>query len=260
MWKAIGASVPGTSHTVSGRGCDDSSGWLDGAETVCLIAADGAGSRPLSAHGSRIAVDTVLEFGTALRAGEATMDDPKSWLADVFQEVRRRIENVANGNEHDPHDYATTLAVAVLAGDVLAVGQVGDTIAVVGGPGGYRTVAPAEQHEYANETVFVTHDDMAAHLRIDLVPAEGVDEVFLSTDGLRYKILDNLQEAVPYEPFFADLAAYARGPDATPAAIARFLEAVDDQTGDDLTLVAAVRTGAGRPGSSSPGRDADQPA
>jgi hypothetical protein len=242
MWKAIGASVPGTSHTSAGRGCDDSSGWLDGGEKVCLIAADGAGSRPLSAHGSRIAVDTVLEFGTALRDGEATMDDPEAWLTEVFKEVRRRIENVANGSEHDPHDYATTLAVAVLAGDVLAIGQVGDTIAVIGGPGGYRTVRPAEQHEYANETVFVTHEDFAAHLRLDTVTAEGIDEIFLSTDGLRYKILDNLRDAVPYEPFFVDLGTYARSADATPEAIARFLEAVDDQTGDDLTLVAAVRT------------------
>ncbi|UQU62692.1 protein phosphatase 2C domain-containing protein [Couchioplanes caeruleus] len=241
MWRAIGASVPGTSHTSAGRGCDDSSGWLHGAGTVCLIAADGAGSRPLSAYGSRIAVDTVLEFGAALRDGEATMDDPGAWLTDVFTEVHRRIETVANGSDHDPYDYATTLAVAVLAGEVLAIGQVGDTIAVVGGPGGYRTVGPAEQHEYANETEFVTREDFAAHLRLDTVEAEGIDEIFLSTDGLRYKILDDLRESVPYEPFFADLAAYARSAGATPDAVARFLEAVDDQTGDDLTVVAAVR-------------------
>ena len=207
----------------------------------CLIAADGAGSRPLSAHGSRIAVDTVLEFGTALRDGDATMDDPQAWMTDVFREVHRRIENVANGSEHDPHDNATTLAVAVLTGDVLAIGQVGDTIVVIGGPDGYRTVAPDEPNEYANETVFLTHDEFAAHLRIDTVPAAAVNEIFLSTDGLRYKILDNLRDAIPYEPFFADLATYARNAGATPEAIARFLESVDDQTGDDLTLVAAVR-------------------
>lgn len=248
MWKAIGASVPGTSHTRAGRGCDDSSGWIAGAEGVCLVAADGAGSRPLSAHGSRIAVDTVLEFGAALRDGDAVMDDPRAWLTDVVKEVHRRIENVANGNDHDPHDYATTLAVAVLTGDVLAIGQVGDTIVVIGGPAGYRTIAPAEPNEYANETVFVTHEEFAAHLRLATVPAAAVDQIFLSTDGLRYKILDNLRDAIPYEPFFADLATYARTADATPEAIARFLAAVDDQTGDDLTLVAAVRATVGHPG------------
>jgi hypothetical protein len=242
MWKVMGASVPGTAHVRAGKGCDDASEWLGGADMMCLAVADGAGSRPLSARGSRIAVDTAAELARGLRRGEALEGDPRAWLAAVFTEARRRIMEAAGGNEHDYHDYATTLAVAVLMDGTIAIGQVGDTIAVVGGPGGYASIAPAPQFEYAHETVFVTHDDFADHLRIETLPADGVDEVYLSTDGLRYKILDNLAKSVPFEPFFADVGTYARSESAAPESIERFLSAVDDQTGDDLSLVIAVRS------------------
>ena len=241
MWKVIGASVPGSAHLRAGKGCDDASQWVAGSQVMCLTVADGAGSRPLSSRGSRIAVDTVAELAAALQRGEAAETDPRAWLTAVFVEVHRRIAEAAAGREHDRHDYATTLAIAVLMGDVIAIGQVGDTIAVVGGPGGYVSIAPAPQFEYANETVFVTQSDFAGHLRLETVPADGVDEVYLSTDGLRYKILDDLATSVPYDPFFADLGGFARTAEAGSPAIERFLTTVDDQTGDDLSLVVAVR-------------------
>ena len=37
----------------------------------------------------------------------------------------------------------TCLAVAILTGTAVAVGQIGDTIAVAGHAGGYQTVSPA---------------------------------------------------------------------------------------------------------------------
>jgi hypothetical protein len=235
--------VTGSAHLRAGKGCDDASQWVAGTEMMCLTVADGAGSRPLSSRGSRIAVDTVAELAAAVQRGESTETDPGAWLTAVFVEVHRRIAEAAGEKDHDRHDYATTLAVAVLIGEQIAIGQVGDTIAVLGGPAGYVTVAPAPQYEYANETAFVTQSDFTGHLRLETVPAEGVDEVYLSTDGLRYKILDDLAKSVPYEPFFTDLAAFARTPEARPESIGRFLTTVDDQTGDDLSLVVAVRSG-----------------
>src|SRR6185312_4066735 len=114
MWKTLGASVAGASHVRARRGCDDSSRWFGGAEVMCLTVADGAGSRPLAAHGSRIAVDTVAELGDALRRGAATPADARQWLTAVFTEVDRRIRVAAGGSRKDRGDYATTLAVAVV--------------------------------------------------------------------------------------------------------------------------------------------------
>jgi hypothetical protein len=247
MWKVMGASVPGSTHIRDGKGCDDASWWIGDADLMCLAVADGAGSRPLAARGSRIAVDTTAELAQALQDDAGLEKDPQEWLAAVFAEVRRRIMEAAGGQEHDYRDYATTLAVAVLMSGTVAIGQVGDTIAVVGGPCGYASIAPAPRFEYANETAFVTNDDFADHLRMATIPADGVDEVYLSTDGLRYKILDDLATSAPYEPFFSDIGAYARSPAAAPESIERFLRNVDDQTGDDLSLVVAVRSACAAP-------------
>jgi hypothetical protein len=89
-----------------------------------------------------------------------------------------------------------------------------------------------------NETAFLTGPDALGELRIDVTPA---DTVFLTTDGLRFKILDDLATAAPFAPFFEDLAAFARSPQASDDAVRAFLAGLDDQSGDDKTLVAAVR-------------------
>lgn len=236
----MGASVTGSAHLTSGRECQDASTWRTDAGTTCLAVADGAGSKPLSAQGSGIAVATVYELA-GLLAGFRPVAEPALWLTAVFDEVHRRIATEAGGQERDRRDFATTLAVAVMIGDTVAIGQIGDTLAIAGNAGVYETIAPEPPSEYANETIFVTHEDFRERLRIECRPLDQVDELFLSTDGLRYKILDDLGKALPYAPFFQDVGEFARSAEAGPESIERFLSTVDDQTGDDKSLVIAVR-------------------
>lgn len=235
-WKVIGASVAGTSHEAVGKESEDASDWRTGPGLTCLAVADGAGSRPMSRHGAALAVRRSL-----LLAGGERKGDPVAWLRLIFQDVREQIGALASADGNDAADYATTLAVAILTRQLVFIGQIGDTIAVVGHQGRYETVAPAPRLEYVNETTFITEDGALEELRVTVRPVTEVDTVFLSTDGLRFKILD-LAAGTPFAPFFDDLAAYARSPRATQDALRRFLAGLDDQTGDDKTLVAAVRT------------------
>lgn len=92
-----------------------------------------------------------------------------------------------------------------------------------------------------NETAFLTSPDALGELRIDVTPAAQADTVFPATDGLRFKILDDLATAAPFAPFFEDLAAFAGSPQASDDAVRAFLAGLDDQSGDDKTLIAAVR-------------------
>jgi serine/threonine protein phosphatase PrpC len=244
MWKVIGASVTGTSHQAAGRPCEDASGWLVDHGAACLAVADGAGSRPMSRHGAALAVDRALVLARAWTSGQVP-GDPVWWLGMIFQDVRDQIAAVAAAEGTSAGDYATTLAVTLLAADTVTIGQIGDTIAVVGRGGRYETVAPAAHGEYVNETTFITEPGALDQARITAYPAAEVDAVFLSTDGLRFKVLDNLAAGTPFTPFFEDLAAYVRSPRASEDAVGKFLTGVDDQSGDDKTLVAAVRSPAG---------------
>jgi hypothetical protein len=168
-------------------------------------------------------------------------DDPAAVMRLVFTSVRDQLAATALAEANDLGDYAATLAVVAMTSDVICVGQIGDTIAVLGHGGGYEVAAPAPRPEYVNETSFVTDDDAPARVRITVRPSTAVDSVFLSTDGLRFKILSDLAAGTPFTPFFEDLHAYLRSPGATGTAIRQFLTGVDDQSGDDKTLVAAVR-------------------
>lgn len=247
----MAASVTGNSHVQRGTGCQDASGWRTHAGVTCLAVADGAGSRPLSATGSALAVDQVLAVVAGLAASESAPADLRDWLSAAFDSARDRIAAFASATERKPGEYATTLGVAILTSHVIAIGQLGDCITVVGHGGRYLVVDPEVKEEYANETYFLTADDWDTHLRITVL-AGGPDMVALSTDGLRYKIT-NTRTGVPFEPFFNDLIGYAQGAEANSAGIGRFLAVIEnDQTGDDKSLVTAVRLAAA-PGASADG-------
>jgi hypothetical protein len=242
MWKVIGASVTGTSHKAQGKDGQDASGWRSGPGVTCMAVADGAGSRPLSAAGSALAVERALATGRTRAAGAAESSPAADWIRAAFAEAHEQIAAMAASADREVAEYETTLALAILTADVVAIGQVGDSIAVVGEEGHYRTVAPEVKGEYVNETFFITAPDALAHLRVTVLPAREAELVVLSTDGLRYKILAGLAECVPFAPFFDDLASYIRTQEASSSGIAQFLSRLDsDQTRDDKTLVAAVR-------------------
>jgi hypothetical protein len=240
-WRVLGGSVAGFLHVEHGLGCDDAHGWRVEAERMVLAVADGAGSRTgTSAIGAHVAVASVLDG-----AGEACA------LEQRFARALAAVEAEAARLELEPSRLATTLCVAVLEPGRASVGQIGDGIAVIETEAGIEAVARAERFEYANETVFLTSRDALAHLSAHETEAELL-AVALSTDGLRYKILDDLATGRPYEPFFAQSWAYARTAGATSASIDRFLDGVDDQTGDDKTLLLAVAGCAGEPHGLSP--------
>jgi serine/threonine protein phosphatase PrpC len=246
MWKVIGASVTGNSHRALDAGCQDASGWCSGPEVTCLAIADGAGSRPLSAAGSELAVERALTTAMKCATEPAGPASPAVWIRAAFEDAHQHIVGMAMDAEKTADDYATTLAVGILTPHIVAIGQVGDSIVVTGHAAHYCAVAPETKGEYVNETFFVTMRDAFDHLRVTVLPAREVDFVVLSTDGLRYKILSDLVAGAPFKPFFDDLAHYVRTPEAAPDGIAQFLADLDDQTGDDKTLVAAVRTSSRR--------------
>lgn len=247
----MGASVPGFLHVKAGRGCDDAHGWHVADEFTALVVADGAGSRPgTSAIGSHTAVAAVLDACAASGFVAAYADDPTAAILAVFQSAIAGVETEAASLEVNATDLATTLSVAVLSPVAVTIGQIGDCIAVIErNEGATEAVAVADHFQYANETVFVTASDALHHLKLFSAAVDGVKNVALSTDGLKYKVLDDPQTSRPFEQFFRDSWNYARSEQASSAAIEAFLRDVDDQTGDDKTLLLAVRDFVGEHGS-----------
>ena len=102
-------------------------------------------------------------------------------------------------------------------------------------------MVPEQAAEYVNETTFITDHRALDRARYTVRPSKEVDAIFLPTDGLRFKILADLGTSTPFVPFFEDVEAYLQSREPRTDALRQFLSGLDDQSGDDKTLVAAVR-------------------
>jgi hypothetical protein len=139
------------------------------------------------------------------------------------------------------------LAVVLVDEGSISVGQVGDSIVVLSREDGtLEAVAPCPRGEYINEANFVTEPDWEDNLRTAQLDATLVTGIALSTDGLQFKILENITTGTPYAPFFEDAFPWAATPDTTSAVVLSFIDDLDDQSDDDKTLLLAVRAGSTR--------------
>jgi hypothetical protein len=233
-WTVTAAKQAGTSHLRHGEGCADAFAVASGDGVLVLAVADGAGSARCGADGAAHA---------ASRAAELALWETQD-LRSVFQgTLDSLLERIG---DRPPADFHTTLLLAVLTKDVLAVGNIGDGWVVVREGGALRAVAAPERSEYVNETFFLTSRDALDEAVYEVVPASGLDAVALLTDGSAWFSID-LDNRTPSEALFGKLFAFAS--DASrPAAerdedLARFLssEMVIRKTDDDKTMVLAVR-------------------
>lgn len=286
-WRVIAASVVGSGHVRAGVPCQDAHAYRilpDG--TLVIAVADGAGSAARAAEGAAAAVrHAVAAMAEALGApavtriaarvgGPAPGDDSwspagggggdggaggdgdqpyRSAVGVGFRAARAALEDLAITAWEPLRAYACTLTCAVVGSGRLAVGQIGDGVAIARRVDGDLFAASRPQKgEYANEAHFLTRPDALEIVAYAVAPGP-VDAVGLTTDGL-LRLALRWPELAPHAPFWAPLLAFAaRVNDAAGASdqLAAFLGSprVAARTDDDKTLVLAVRRTAAAGGS-----------
>lgn len=233
-------SVTGSSHVRSGRGCDDACRLRYAGGAWHVVLADGAGSAPRSADGSRMAVATASSW---LQKNPVTAadSDPERHLRRCLSAVHRRIVAHARVGGRDAHEYATTLLVAVVRPGLALSVAVGDGALVVRDPSGdYQTLSREEKRGAANVADFVTDADHQERARFNRLegPLAAVVGV---TDGL--EPLAFTPDRIPFAPFFDPLLACVaeHPPGEANRKLGAFLtgDRIRSATDDDLTLVLA---------------------
>ena len=241
-WTVLGASVEGSGHRRDNTGCQDAHSWVLIEPDILIAAvADGAGSVPLAALGSRTAADFAVQY-LGWRLSEDSDCDRLDVLDDTVEATRRRLERAAGKVGHDLQDLATTLSLVVATPEGAYAAQVGDGAVVAGRPdGSFVTLAVAEQSEYLNETTFLTSKHWATELVTDSVDGP-VESIGLLTDGLGLLALDHTDGGRPHAPFFTPLVGFVRKGSAETQDLEKFLgsERVGTRTDDDVTLVLAT--------------------
>lgn len=254
-WKAIGASVRGTSHLKTSLPCQDACAYrvLDSGVFIAAVS-DGAGSAGRADLGAQQAVNQAL-WALSDDLGKSVPASDSGWealLARVFTHARSLVLALPELDGGEARDYACTLTFAAVNEGWLAVGQLGDGLAVaLDLEGGLHMVAEPQRGEYADATYFLTQPDApdmfagrVYRVSQDIAP---VQALALMTDGLTHLAIDRRSRS-PHEPFFQPLLrvpAEMRDPEEALESLYAFLDSdrINQRTDDDKTLVLAGRVG-----------------
>jgi hypothetical protein len=252
-WGWIAAKATGTSHTRSGRGCDDFGGCavVHCAEqnVLVLVVSDGAGSAEHSAMGSRLATIRFARCAFAfLKSGGNVSSLSQQTALDWLDDIRDRIAGAAEKIGASPRDFAATLVGCLVSPSHATFIHVGDGAVV------FRLVDAEEWQigswpshgEYASTTYFVT-DDPEPRVTISHVHG-AVGEVAIFSDGIERLVLE-FSNQTAFAPFFNKVFSPLDGSSAgRNRLLSRHLNnllespSVCEKTDDDKTLFLAKRT------------------
>lgn len=264
-WRVISASVAGPNHTSLGIENQDSLRQGAVGDGLHLLAvADGAGSQPRSAHGSRLSVEAAWEAAdhvfarvprTLSQWHEATARYAQACLAQFDELVERAITPLRNRptatgvSTVSRAEFATTLLAIVADPPYFAYVCVGDGFLVMErAPGGsHLVIPPPTGRQTANETVFMTSAGRRDDLRSGLIVDTGARGLALCTDGLIDGMLDVSRgpDGIAYPCAPADFDAYFaafRTPGVDGSELSRKLQSKEfaASSGDDKTMLMAV--------------------
>jgi protein phosphatase 2C-like protein len=249
-WRVIGASVQGEGHRRVGQSCQDANEWREVTNDILVAAvADGAGSASCSEVGSALAARAAVAEAVRQLHGKlpATDDEWRDLLSHCCHAARHDVVSQAMVLEVAPIELATTLLVAVVTPDRLAVAQIGDgaVVARLADENYISVTRPRNQdQEFINETTFLTSPSYMEKVQFE-VQSVAVTGLALFTDGLQMLAL-KMPQGSPHVAFFAPLLhllASSPAPDRAVDQLRGFLQSprITQRADDDLTLVLAVR-------------------
>jgi Protein phosphatase 2C len=248
QWRVVAASVCGTSHVKNEQLCQDAHHWQILPDDILVAAtADGAGSASQGKVGAMIAVETAIESISTKEITRQTFKDDlevRSLLTEAIVAAKKALEDEATVTDRVPQDLATTLIILVATPEIVAVGQIGDGMAVARDHEGNLLALTTPDHgEYINQTTFLTSPGALDTAQIKLW-RQSIVNVGLLTDGLQMLAI-NMNIGVPHKPFFFPLFDFVGSTEDKYEAkeqLVRFLRSdrITQRTDDDLTLVIAA--------------------
>lgn len=224
-WNVFGATTPAPYHTHQEN--QDYYGHIAVDGACLLVAADGAGSCPMSRVGAEYAVTRAI---TIFTSSTPTARDAEALITQVRKDFLETF-----GEDHK--DYSCTLTLVMLNGARWCSATIGDAFSMVlDEQGEWVCCSGGEVGEYANETVFLNSKHATPMV------CEGESPVFaaVSTDGLQGV---SFQGGDPFPGFWGPVSQFTTAEDVT--------EMFHSMCGkgrvvDDTTLLCATRGGAGQ--------------
>lgn len=176
-WKKFTFSITGKKHKVEGVVCQDAvSSWVNG-DRGCVVLADGAGSAKFSRIGALVACNYIK-----------SLFEKGKLKNDFIDLLRKRIKKHAEKREQDIKDFASTLLFIGVERETYKLIHIGDgLIACLYENGSIRVLSEGYKGEYANETVFITSENVENFIiyKSGNWVQEEIRAFFLMSDGMQ---------------------------------------------------------------------------
>lgn len=184
-FKTITFELQGTSHVKSQKPCQDKVLVKETNNVHFFGLADGAGSAKKSALGAREVLkqvsSLVLERFDKLYALDST--EIALEVADV---VKCTLTKLSKQCKKEIKAFSSTLLWVATKEDKVLLAHLGDGTISFHTSNGWVIQSQPENGEFANQTYFTTHSNLASHIRVQKGTANtlgGVDGVLLASDG-----------------------------------------------------------------------------
>ncbi len=251
IWKNIGKSVIGTSHTNAGKLCEDALAFTIitdriGEEVLIAIASDGAGSASNAKVAAELVTKRAVELFTELIENNKPINEAE--VLALVEMLYDELLQLSILEEVPINEYSCTFLGAVVYQQSAVFFQIGDGAIIRDDSNDcYSTIWWPHNGEYINTTSFITDDNNFANLKITII-SESINEIAILTDGLQHLSLNNETSTV-YQPFFTGLFKWLRfaNKDVEVEILNNKLEeylcsgAINSRTDDDKTLFLATR-------------------
>lgn len=183
MFREFHYQVRGRGHVLDGSRGQDRTSYLaqGGVQVICL--SDGAGSASHSEYAAQALVEAGCQLLSDRFRSFVPRDDGAAMKLEIVRHLVGRLGGVAERRGVGIRDMAATFLAVAAADDQFLVVHVGDGVVGYVKDGKARVVSGPDNHEFANQTTFLTSDSAAAAMRILRGSLEGVTGFILMSDG-----------------------------------------------------------------------------
>lgn len=252
-WIIIASSQQGRRHYDDGENCQDNHIVGGVRDVTWMIIADGVSSSIRSEQGSAEACHAVHHYlGRVLSSGAKPS---KQLIAQAIHVARSKVADLARSERRHIDDFGTTLAVALIHGNTIITGAIGDSSVAIS-----SLATDYDNSETRHFTPFCTPQQSGGEGVIDLTADEwhhalalaqtdnpAIDLLFLATDGGHNFFLNpkgRSQHAFdPAYPLFLikTIKAPKTGPLLIGNVLAKFMQDIPSEGHDDRTILIAAR-------------------
>lgn len=195
-WKSICCAVQGRGHAKKNLPCQDKVARREENGVNVIALADGAGSATFSHYGAQCVVNRATVFISENFFDLIAQTDGRKVTQEILSVLLQTLQDEARLRECELQDLASTLLIAAVGDEKFFLAHLGDGVIGYLDEDGLKVATAPDNGEFSNETVFITSEDAAAHMRIYKGELKTITGFVLMSDGTEQSLYNKRKKTL----------------------------------------------------------------